>query len=189
MNFVFDLGGVVFDEKNGATMRPLKEQVSDGTFSFLWANLLLGRFKMTDVIYGNGIKVDMTSYEFYEENLPAFPEVVDAIRKLQQNGHRIYIVSNATDAMKNYAEEFFARNGIKNVKFFFSCDMHLMKPDVEIFEEMGVSTCLKWAHWGQTIYFDDKEKNCLAAYETLNSCTTVLVKTPQDILDAVQKWL
>ena len=186
-NLIFDLGGVVFDENDGATTSPLRMAAKDdGQYHMLWSNLLLGRMKMKEcfqiLIEQNPVNKKILygadTYDFYLRKLPPIAETVDFIRML--NGtYNIYVLSNATDAMRDYAVRYLKIPS--EVRGIFSCDVNMMKPDLDIFR-------LALNHFKldpqETMYFDDKAKNCAAA-EFLGM-KSVLVKTPNDVIQAIE---
>lgn len=188
-NLIFDLGGVVFDENDGATTSPLRMAAKDdGQYHMLWSNLLLGRMKMKEcsqiLIEQNPANEKLLAgadtYDFYLKNLPPITETVDFIREVSEI-YNIYVLSNATDAMRDYAVKYLKiPSGIRGI---FSCDVNLMKPDLEIFR-------LAINHFKldpqETMYFDDKAKNCVAA-EFLGM-KSVLVKNPNDVIRAIKKF-
>ena len=183
-NFVFDLGGVVFDEKNGATMAPLMRACQNtAEFQMLQSNLLLGNLSLYNCCGMLGEKYpahaqhlrQAITLDFYKQNLPVIPEALDIIKWLSNHTDcDVFVLSNATDTMRDYAMEILdmPRRG----RGVFSCNEHLMKPDFRIFQTLLSRFHLNPA---DTIYFDDKLKNCLAA-ETLG-ISTVLVSSPAEL--------
>lgn len=186
-NLIFDLGGVVFDEGGEKSVNPLRQAARDsGQFQALWSNLLLGRLKMKDCIEilinenpENKTLLDgIDSYEFLSKNLPPIKETAE-LMKLLSKSYNVYVLSNATDAMRDYAVKYLEIPA--NIRGIFSCDVNMMKPDFNMFR-------LALNHFqltaSETIYFDDKPKNCAAA--KFLGMESVVVKSTDDIRKALK---
>ncbi len=165
-NFIFDLGGVLFDEHNGATIDPIrKASASEGQFKALWSNMLLGRMTMKEC-HDYLIKQDEANREilagtmdddFYLKNLSPIQENINTVKALSKE-RNVYVLSNATNVMRDYTVKCLGIPGY--IRGVYSCGVGLMKPDLQLYK-------LALQHFelnpNETIFFDDRPKNLYAA--------------------------
>ena len=166
-NLIFDLSGVLFNERDGAIMEPIrKAAASEEQFKALWTNMLLGRMT-TKECHELLIKQDTANaeildgtmdYDFYSRNLPLVaPSIIGTLECLSRD-YNLYMLSNSTDTMRDYAVRCLGIPG--RMRGICSCDVGMMKPDMDIFK-------LALSHFElnpkETVYFDDRMKNIYAA--------------------------
>jgi len=90
-------------------------------------------------------------------------ERLDFVRKMSEQGHKVYLLSNGNDL------HFGRINEIYHLDAYFDCmflsqEMHLAKPDKAIFEQ--VEQAINPLHQ-PVIFIDDLAKNRLAAEQTV----------------------
>ena len=97
------------------------------------------------------------------------------VKELKKKGYKLYLLTNITEDSFNYMNE-----TINIDKIFdggiYSYQEHLMKPNYDIYELLINKFKLKK---DETIFFDDKEKNVVAANEI--SIKAVVFKSISDI--------
>lgn len=183
-NFVFDLGNTLFDEKRdekgcAATLAPFKIAAKDeAQYQMLLSNLMLGTISVKQVkgmliaqdAINEEILADVDTIPFYRRNLPALARSVYVPFMARDERYRVFILSNASDAMRDYAKWYFKTEKC-NIGYVFSCDVGMMKPDIRIYKELLKKYALKA---DETIFFDDMPKNCCAA--EMCGIKSVLVK-------------
>lgn len=168
-NIIFDIGGVVAEEVNGRALTHLtvaeQEQISDLIYfkSPGFIEVLLGNESSADYSakmiekYPN-LEREI-SFLFDPKNLPAtYPikqETLDLLYKLH-GAYKIYFLSDMMDISYDYLK--------KILQDFdggaYSFQEHLKKPNPAFFEVLLNRYHLEPT---ETIFFDDKEKNVVAA--------------------------
>lgn len=172
MNFIFDIGNVLIDFKPEQFLHTLLENPSH-------------EHKMNEIIFKSieWVKLDegtITSKEacstlcFKEpeyqelitkimEKLPdmltPIPSTIELLPKIKNLGHKLYYLSNYHKELSS-----FIRNKYSFFNLFdggvFSCDIHILKPSVEIYQHILDDYRLDPK---DCIFFDDTERNVTAA--------------------------
>ena len=170
-NIIFDIGGVIADEVGSHALTHLgtaeQEQISNLVYSKSsgFAEVLLGNESSADYStkliekYPN-LKEEI-SFLLDPKNLPVtYPikqEILDLLYKLRDT-YKIYFLSDMMDMSYDY---------LKNILQDFdggaySFQEHLKKPDPAFFEALLNRYRLNPT---ETIFFDDREKNVIAAQD------------------------
>lgn len=170
-NIIFDIGGVLAEEVNGRALTHLTVEEQDNISSLLY-------FKSSgfiEVLLGNKSSADYSarmiekypnlkneiSFLFDPKNLPiTYPikrDTLDLLYKLH-NTYKIYFLSDMIDMSYDY---------IKDILIDFdggaySFQEHIKKPNPEFFKILLNRYQLNPS---ETIFFDDKEKNVIAAQD------------------------
>ena len=168
-NIIFDIGGVIAEEVNGRALTHLtaaqQKQISDLIYfkSPGFIEVLLGNESSADystkMIEKHPNLKEEISFLFDPKNLPVtYPirqETLDLLYELH-NTYKIYFLSDMIDISYDY---------LKNILQDFdggaySFKEHLKKPNPAFFEVLLNRYHLDPA---ETIFFDDREKNVIAA--------------------------
>ena len=172
MNFIFDLGNVLFTFKPEEFIqklfpdRPLQIELAKAIFlRDEWLQIDLGELtfnEASEIISKKNPaqKADIQHvFEHICEMLVPMTETVVLLPKLKESGHKLYYLSNIGFDFRDYLtskHEFFDLfdGGI------FSCDVNIVKPDTRIYRvlldkyNLSAQDC---------IFFDDIKENVKAA--------------------------
>ena len=184
-NIVFDLGGVLinlnvprcinaFTELMGAeNMQAILGMDGDG--EGVKSVSIANRQLMADFERGN-----VSTQDFVAQILPYcypgtteqdikdawmsmvadLPQVrLDIVAQLKQQGYRIYLLSNGNDLHFDFINTTYHLDAYFE-RFFLSQEMHMAKPEPEIFTRLLESENAKAE---ECIFFDDSAENCEAA--------------------------
>lgn len=167
-NIILDVGGILFDDSKENLVKLLNKNCDllyKETYGKGFKECLLGNQTIKE--YLNTLK-DKDNYQEIEyvlnkQNLyrtyPIMSDNFNYIKKLRQKGYKIYLLTNITK------DSYYYINDTINIDSTFdggvySYQEHLIKPDVKIYtlllEKYNLSK-------EETIFFDDKEKNIIAA--------------------------
>lgn len=170
-NIILDIGGVLAEEVNGRALAHLTVEEQDDISSLLY-------FKSSgfiEVLLGNESSADYSarmiekypnlkneiSFLFDPKNLPiTYPikrDILDLLYKLH-NTYKIYFLSDMIDMSYNYIKDILSDfdGGA------YSFQEHIKKPNPEFFKILLNRYQLNPS---ETIFFDDKEKNVIAAQD------------------------
>ena len=194
-NIIFDLGGVVvnFDPKNFLMERFANQRTEDIVYDLTfgskeWQDLdrgVITRAQANRIMLENAARVDRvfevrTVIEEWEGMLRTKKPTVKTMCKLKLAGYRLYYLSNSpSDVMHGNLEkrDFFPLfdGGIA------SCDVHLCKPEPEIF-----TTLMQTCHlaYDESIFIDDNRANAQAAFNL--GITGILYKNPRSFNRALE---
>ena len=168
-NIIFDIGGVLAEEVNGRALAHLTAEEQDNISSLLY-------FKSSgfiEVLLGNKSSADYSarmiekypnlkkeiSFLFDPKNLPiTYPikrDTLDLLYKLHKT-YKIYFLSDMINMSYDYIKDILSDfdGGA------YSFQEHIKKPNPEFFKILLNRYQLNPA---ETIFFDDKEKNVIAA--------------------------
>ena len=194
-NIIFDLGGVVvnFDPKNFLMERFANQRTEDIVYDLTfgskeWQDLdrgVITRAQANRIMLENAARVDRvfevrTVIEEWEGMLRTKKPTVKTMCKLKLAGYRLYYLSNIpSDVMHGNLEkrDFFPLfdGGIA------SCDVHLCKPEPEIFITL-MQTC--HLAYDESIFIDDNRTNAQAAFNL--GITGILYKNPRSFNRALE---
>ncbi len=167
-NIILDVGGILFDDSKENLVKLLNKNCDllyKETYGKGFKECLLGNQTIKE--YLNTLK-DKDNYQEIEyvlnkQNLYRtyliMSDNFNYIKKLRQKGYKIYLLTNITK------DSYYYINDTINIDSTFdggvySYQEHLIKPDVKIYtlllEKYNLSK-------EETIFFDDKEKNIIAA--------------------------
>lgn len=167
-NIILDVGGILFDDSKENLVKLLNKNCDllyKETYGKGFKECLLGNQTIKE--YLNTLK-DKDNYQEIEyvlnkQNLyRTYPIMLDNfnyIKKLRKKGYKIYLLTNITEESYHYI------NDTINIDSTFdggiySYQEHLIKPDAKIYTLLFEKYNLPKE---ETIFFDDKEKNIIAA--------------------------
>lgn len=183
-NIVLDVGGILFDDSKSNIERILNKNC-DSIYKKAYGNgfkeCLLGKKTITEHIdsLSNETNLEDIVYILNKENLvksyPLIHENFKYIKQLKQKGYRLYILTNITEDSYNYI------NNLINIDTIFdggiySYQEQLIKPNQDIYRLLIDKYNLNKE---ETIFFDDKEKNVIAARKV--GIKAIIFKSIDDI--------
>lgn len=184
-NIIFDIGGVIFDDSLENISKILNgdsKNIYKKAFGGNFKKCLLGQMTINEHIesFKNDMDYNSIAYILKKENLdisyPLIEKNLDYIKELKSRGYNLFLLSNITE--DSY---FYIKNKIDIDKIFnggvYSYQENLIKPDINIYELIVNRYTLNKE---ETIFFDDKEKNVIAANSI--GVKGVLFKTCDDII-------
>lgn len=167
-NIIFDVGGVIFDDSKQNIEKLLNRKVDDiykVAYGKGFKKCLLGEISVQEHINNLKCEKDFNeiNYILKKENLiksyPLMKDNFEYIKSLKERGYKLYLLTNITEDSYNYINSLIDIN--KNFDGgIYSYQEHLIKPDYNIYNLLISKFNLKKE---ETIFFDDKEKNVLAA--------------------------
>lgn len=171
-NIVFDMGGVILDFNLKKTVEQefapeYHDVIYEHVFgeNSVWKTLDEGIYTFDQVIPGILEKLPEELHEkvsamvtdFYDY-MPPFPETCELIKKLKENGYKIYLLSNATPRFFDRYLDVPAFQYFDGL--FISALYKLLKPNREIYEAF----CNKFSLAPEECFFiDDLEANIKGA--------------------------
>lgn len=173
-NIIFDVGGVIFDDKNNNLKEKFKlsideaKEITNITFGNNFKDCMLGNVSVSKYLEDMKIKYpnikDKIEYlldsNLYYETFPLKKDVYDVVVDLYKKGYNLYILSNNTEDSFKYVSSIIDMNMFKG--FVSSYQEHLIKPGEEIYELIINRYNLVKE---ETIFFDDSSKNVLKGNE------------------------
>lgn len=184
-NIILDIGGVLFDDSKENTEKVLNKNCdliyknaysNDG-----FRNCLLG-YKTVDEHIKSLVNVndfEDIKYILSKENLktsyPLMKDNLEYVKKLKEQGYKIYLLTNITEDSYNYINELININSIFDGGIY-SYQEHLIKPNPDIYNLIIERFNLNKE---ETIFFDDKQKNIIAAQN--EGIKGVVFKSIEDI--------
>lgn len=170
-NIILDVGGVIFDDSKEHINKILKKDSSviyKKAYGGNFKKCMLGELSVEKHINSYKDDVDYKTIKFLlnknnqKISLPLIKDNWNYIKTLKDKGYNLYLLTNITEDSYNYI-----RSEIDIDEVFsggiYSYQEHLIKPNSEIYELLIKKYNLKKE---ETIFFDDKEKNIIAA----NNC-------------------
>ena len=170
-NVIFDLGGVIVD------FNPVK--VITALFSKEDADFILGNFFFSEEWreidrgtltpsaafekYRNSISPEsfnriINVIENWNEYMPAFEDMYELIKRVKAAGMKIYLLSNIPPYIYRMIDTVPALKLFDG--FVASCDLHLLKPEKEIYEHLLAKFNLKA---DECFFIDDTFENTESA--------------------------
>lgn len=168
-NIIFDIGGIIFDDDNIVISNMMGEDCTEicrKIYSGL-RNCTLGNLEVKDYIetFKGDKDYEKIKYILSSDNFnmsyPLIKDNYEYIKGLKEKGYNIYLLSNITRETYTYVSSLIDINGVFSGGIF-SYQEHLVKPDPKIFELIVNRYSL---NKDETIFFDDRKKNVLAASE------------------------
>lgn len=120
--------------------------------------------------------------DHWMEMLQPIDETVELIRLLRTSGHRLFYLSNLHDYTKEYVLNKFPEIWSMFEGGIFSCDVHLLKPEEEIFTMLLTEFNLNKA---ECIYIDDSLDNVKKA--SAMGIESIHFTSPQVALDLKER--
>ena len=192
-NIIFDFGGVVVDfaPKDFLMDHFMNRRAEEETYALVfgsqeWLDLdrgIISREQANQLMLENAARANrvfevQTCIEEWAAMMQTKKTTVQIMRKLKSAGYRLYYLTNmASDMMDELRQrEWFSLfdGGIA------SCDVHLCKPEPEIF-----TTLMQTCHlaYDESIFVDDNKANAQAAYNL--GITGILYKNPKSFTRAL----
>lgn len=167
-NIVLDVGGILFDDSKSNIEHILNKNcdlIYKNAYGNGFKECLLGFKNVTEHInsLSNVANFEDIAYILNKENLaityPLMNENFKYIKQLKQKAYKLYLLTNITEDSYNYI------NNLINIDTIFdggiySYQEHLVKPNQDIYRLLIDKFNLNKE---ETIFFDDKEKNVIAA--------------------------
>lgn len=167
-NIILDVGGVFFDDSKHNIEKLLNkncDNIYKTAYGKGFKKSLLGEITVQEHINSLKNETDFNdiNYILKKENLiksyPLMKDNFKYIKSLKEKGFKLYLLTNITEDSYNYI------NDLINIdKIFdggiYSYQEHLIKPDHDIYNLLINKFNLNKE---ETIFFDDKEKNVIAA--------------------------
>lgn len=187
-NIIFDIGGVVFDDKNNNLINKFnitKEKATEITtiaFTDNFIDCMLGKVSVENYIEKMKLKYPDIKEEleylldpkYYYETFPLKEDIYKKIIDLYNKGYNLYILSNNTEASFKYVSSKINLNYFKGIVSSFT--EHIIKPNIEIYDLILKRYNLNKE---ETIFFDDSKTNVSAANSI--GLRSVLFTTLEDI--------
>ena len=172
-NIIFDFGGVVvnFNPRDFLMDHFMNRRAEEETYDIVFGML-------EKAAHANRVFEVQTCLDEWFTMLETNKTTVQIMRKLKAAGYRLYYLTNIpTDVMDELRQrEWFSLfdGGIA------SCDVHLCKPEPEIF-----TTLMQTCHlaYDESIFVDDNKANAQAAYNL--GITGILYKNPKSFTRAL----
>lgn len=174
-NVIFDIGGVLTEFDPNDYLKAFgyddfkAEKVSKAIFKdVLWKTYMIGdvtpeEFK-NSVISNNPDLKDEIAFALAKENahkmLPPLYEGIKFLRNLKEQGFNVYVLSNIVQDSLDYFKENFKSVTDVIDGAVYSCEAHLRKPDIKIYELIMSKYKLNPE---ETLFLDDSERNVKAA--------------------------
>ena len=190
-NIVLDIGGVIFDDSDFNLSKLLNKdleeikKIAKVAYGGNFKKCLLGQMTVEQhILELQNIEVKnyniikyILSYENLKHSFPLMTSTIEVIQELIKRNYKIYLLSNITEASYKYICE-----TIDMEKLFdgglFSYEEQMVKPNKGFYEKLiNKYNLIK----EETIFFDDKEKNVIAANEI--GIKAIQFKNVKDIYD------
>lgn len=186
-NIILDVGGVLFDDGKEKFQKILNKDIDEISkltniaFGKDFKECMLGKKSISEYIKELEGKSNFKALEYilnpkyYDVTFPKIKNTIDYIYKLKENGYKLYLLTNITDASYEYI------NSSINIDELFdggaySFKEHLIKPDHEFYNILIKRYNLNKE---ETIFFDDAEKNVKAG--NCIGIKSILFKSIEDI--------
>lgn len=190
---ILDAGGVLHpDAEFGASNQPELAALTQLSESELNKHqnrdLFLGNRSLRDVLaevtedshVEQKPSVD-TLLNAYKKGINLYPGVPEMIRELYKAGYQVVLCTNNTDWGLNHVKELLTAEGLSCVKVYGSAEMHLAKPDENMFQEVckaeSVSPDECW-------FIDDRESNRKVAQSL--GMSVIAFDRPEKLEDAAK---
>ena len=167
-NIVLDVGGILFDDSQEHIEKLLNkncEWIYKNAYGNGFRECLLGKKTVQEHIKSLSKLKDFQDmrYILNKENLeksyPLIKENFKYIKDLKKIGYKLYLLTNITEDSYNYINNIISIDTIFDGGIY-SYQEHLIKPNPNIYKLLINKYNLN-KH--ETIFFDDKEKNVVAA--------------------------
>lgn len=177
--YIFDLGGVLVDIDIPGTFRKFEHMIRPEVAARGIRELSADIIRVSDDYQRGDITTDQfLSYvqslchdgitkdqllTWWNDMLLGLPqERMDKLAELKAAGHQVFLLSNINDAHWEYCKQVYFQGQDMSryfTRLFLSYEMHMIKPDACIYEEVIRQTGINPA---ETVYFDDLPENIAA---------------------------
>lgn len=187
-NIVLDIGGILFDDSKSNVEKLLHKNcdtIYKKTYGGNFKECLIGNMSVKEHLELLKDDEDYQDIKYLLQNLslatPLMKENYEYIKSLKEKGYHLYLLSNITEDSFQYINEVldlshFVDGGV------YSYQEHVKKPEHTIYQ-----TVLKRFHLDpkETIFFDDKLKNVVAANE--NGLPSIEFKSIETLKNFIEK--
>lgn len=192
-NIVLDIGGILFDDSKSNVEKLLHKNcdtIYKKTYGGNFKECLIGNMSVKEHLELLKDDEDYQDIKYLLQNLslstPLMKENYEYIKSLKEKGYHLYLLSNITEDSFQYINEVldlshFVDGGV------YSYQEHVKKPEHTIYQ-----TVLKRFHLDpkETIFFDDKLKNVVAANESgLPSIEFKSIETLKNFIEKEEKGI
>lgn len=192
-NIVLDIGGILFDDSKSNVEKLLHKNcdtIYKKTYGGNFKECLIGNMSVKEHLELLKDDEDYLDIKYLLQNLslstPLMKENYEYIKSLKEKGYHLYLLSNITEDSFQYINEVldlshFVDGGV------YSYQEHVKKPEHTIYQ-----TVLKRFHLDpkETIFFDDKLKNVVAANESgLPSIEFKSIETLKNFIEKEEKGI
>lgn len=177
--YIFDLGGVLVDIDIPGTFRKFEHMIRPEVAARGIRELSADIIRISDDYQRGDITTDqflslMQSFchdgitsdqllAWWNDMLLGLPqERMEKLAELKAAGHQVFLLSNINDAHWEYCKQVYFQGQDMSryfTRLFLSYEMHMIKPDACIYEEVIRQTGINPA---ETVYFDDLPENIAA---------------------------
>lgn len=188
-NIILDVGGIFFDDSK-QNIEKLLNKNCDNIYKLAYGKgfkkCLLGEITVEEHI--NNLKGEKEfndiSYILRKENLvysyPLMKTNFEYIKKLKNKGYKLFLLTNITEDSYNYINDLININKVF-VGGIYSYQEGLVKPNHDIYNLLINRFNL---NKDETVFFDDKVKNVLAAKEVgIKSFVFNSIEDIENVLD------
>lgn len=188
-NIILDVGGIFFDDSK-QNIEKLLNKNCDNIYKLAYGKgfkkCLLGEITVEEHI--NNLKSEKEfndiSYILRKENLvysyPLMQINFEYIKKLKNKGYKLFLLTNITEDSYNYINDLININKVF-VGGIYSYQEGLVKPNHDIYNLLINRFNL---NKDETVFFDDKVKNVLAAKEVgIKSFVFNSIEDIENVLD------
>ena len=188
-NVILDVGGIFFDDSK-QNIEKLLNKNSDNIYKFAYGKdfkkCLLGEITVEEHI--NNLKgekeFNAISYILKKENLvdsyPLMKTNFEYIKKLKNKGYKLFLLTNITEDSYNYINDLININKVF-AGGIYSYQEGVVKPNHDIYNLLINRFNL---NKDETVFFDDKVKNVLAAKEVgIKSYVFNSIEDIENVLD------
>lgn len=183
-NIILDVGGIIFDDSKDNIEKVLNKNcdyIYKISYGKNFKKCLLGEISVSKYI--NTLKnkkcFEDIKYILEKDNLeksyPLLKDNFEYIKDLKKRGYRLFLLTNITEDSYNYIKNIINLEDIFEGGVY-SYQENLAKPNHEIYNLLFNRFNLKKE---ETVFFDDKEKNVIAAKEC--GIKSFIFKSIQDI--------
>ncbi len=188
-NIILDVGGIFFDDSK-QNIEKLLNKNSDNIYKLAYGKdfkkCLLGEITVEEHI--NNLKGEKEfndiSYILKKENLvdsyPLMKTNFEYIKKLKNKGYKLFLLTNITEDSYNYINDLININKVF-AGGIYSYQEGVVKPNHDIYNLLINRFNL---NKDETVFFDDKAKNVLAAKEVgIKSYVFNSIEDIENVLD------
>ncbi len=192
-NIIFDIGGVIFDDKNNNLVNKFNitktkaneiskiafgENFNDSMLGLVSANEYIRDMKKRYPDIKDELEYLLTP-TYYHETFPLKEDVYKIIIELYNQGYNLYILTNNTKVSYDYVRSKINLNYFKGI--VCSYEEHLIKPDPNIYKLILNRYNL---NIDETIFFDDNHQNVVSANHI--GLKSIEFKQANDIINSLK---
>ena len=169
-NIILDIGGIIFDDSKKNIEKVLNKNC-EYTYKIAYGKgfkkCLLGERNVQEYLKSLKDEKDFEDIKYIlekdnlRETYPLIKSNFEFIKKLKQEGYKIFVLTNITEDSYNYINSTINVNDVFDGGIY-SYQEHLIKPNYDIYNLVINRFNLNKE---ETLFFDDKEKNVIAANE------------------------